>query len=55
VGLSRLPEPPHHVPSRVLVRGSPPAVPPASGCSTRGTVRDRGPGCSLRLGRPCRV
>jgi len=46
---------PRRTSSRVLVRGSLPAVPPASRYSMHATVRDRGPGCSLRLGRPYRV
>jgi hypothetical protein len=50
--LSELPRP---APSRVLVRGTLPAVPPASRSSMHDTVRDRGPGCSHRLGRPSRV
>jgi hypothetical protein len=50
-----LSERPHAASSRALVRGSLPAVPPASRSSTRRTVRDRGPGCSHRLGRPSKV
>jgi len=55
MGLSRLPKLPHRMSSRALVRGSLPAVPPASRSSTCGTVRGHGPGCFLRLERPCRV
>jgi hypothetical protein len=50
-----LSELPHAASSRALVRGSLPAVPPAARSSTFDTVRDRGPGCFLRLGRPSRV
>ena len=55
VVLPRLSKLPRRASSRVLVRGSLPAGPPASRSSMHATVRDRGPGCSLRLGRPYRV
>jgi hypothetical protein len=52
MGLPCLTELPSRTPSRVLVPGSLFAVPPATRYSVHGTVRDRGPGCSHRLGRP---
>jgi hypothetical protein len=55
MGLPCLSELPRCVSGRVLVRGSLPAVPPAARSSTRITVRGHGPGCSLRLERPCTV